>query len=599
MLEWFVKTVSRSAFILLMCWMLGIVSPNRTTAADRPNVVIVLTDDQGYGDLAVHGHPFVRTPNLDRLHRESVRLTDFHVMPLCAPSRAMLMTGRNPLSVGIWATVLGRSILPADSPTLPQLFAANGYATGMFGKWHLGDNAPARPQDKGFQTAFYHGGGGVGQTPDYWGNKYQDDSYFRNGTPEKATGYCTDVWFGAAREFISRQKKANRPFLAYIATNAPHSPYIPPADLADSYRDVPGIDKPTAAYYAMIENIDTQVGLFRQFLIDQQLDQNTIFIFMTDNGTAQGLKAPGAFNAGMRAAKGTLYEGGHRVPCFIRWPAGELPKNGTGRDVKQLTSGVDILPTLASLCRLDWSSIDRTRLDGLDLTPALRGELDPRIEDRTIYVQFSQADNAPVKKQAAVLRNKWRLVNEKELYDIETDPAQKQNLLAKHPEIADDLRASHARWYDSIEPSFVNMNRIWIGSDLENPARLNAMDWHTGGTPAGLAWDQTMIRNGLKGNGFWALDVRKAGVYEIELLRWPVESGIALGDTVEGGKAWPIASAKISIAGQMLQKQVNAEEKSVKFELKLEPGPQQLQSEFLDAQQKVLGGAYYATIRLK
>lgn len=598
----FDSTLWRSLAIMIRCLLLLILPVLGSTGlfadTSRPNVVIVLTDDQGYGDLGVHGHPFVKTPHLDRLHVESVRLTDFHVMPLCAPTRAMLMTGRNPLRVGVWATVLGRSILPADVPTMPQLFSANGYATGMFGKWHLGDNAPARPQDKGFQTAFYHGGGGVGQTPDFWGNDYIDDTYFRNGVPEKVTGYCTDVWFDAAKKFMSQQKQADRPFFTYIATNAPHSPYIPPPDLTQAYRDVPGIDTPTAAFYAMIENIDTNLGKLQKFLVDQKLDDNTILIYLTDNGTAQGLKAPGSFNAGMRASKGSLYEGGHRVPLFIRWPGGGLP-GPAGRDVKSLTSGVDLLPTLATLCGLNWGSFAREAIDGLDLSKALIGESVPQLASRSLYVQFSQADNAPQKTQAAVLRNNWRLVNDKELYDIDSDPGQKINLYDRHPEVVASLRAEHAHWYESIAPSFQKFHGIMVGSDQENPVRLNAMDWHTGGTPAGLAWNQSMIKNGLRGNGFWVIDVQKPGPYEIQLLRWPFESGLNLNDAPKGGKALPIASAQIRIADHVYEKSADGRNKSVVFDVQLEPGEQRLQTEFRDAQGNPLGGAYYVRIKPK
>ncbi|RLT14691.1 MAG: hypothetical protein DWI24_02575, partial [Planctomycetota bacterium] len=203
--------------MLLALLLVSVSNPCRLHASERrPNVVIVMTDDQGYGDLGCHGHPFLKTPNLDKLHHESVRLTDFHVMPLCAPTRAMLMTGRDALREGVWATVLGRSILPAGSSTMATHFAANGYATGMFGKWHLGDNYPARPHDKGFQKALYHGGGGVGQTPDYWGNDYLNDTYFLSGKPVQKSGYCTDVWFESAFDFIRENRQ--KPFLAYIAT---------------------------------------------------------------------------------------------------------------------------------------------------------------------------------------------------------------------------------------------------------------------------------------------------------------------------------------------------------------------------------------------
>jgi arylsulfatase A-like enzyme len=289
-------------------------------ASERPpNVVLVLTDDQGYGDLACLGNPILRTRNLDALYGQSVRLTDFHVSPTCSPTRAALMTGRYNNRTGVWHTVMGRSLLRRDEVTMADLFAAAGYRTGIFGKWHLGDNYPFRPQDRGFQEVLCHGGGGIGQTPDFWGNDYFDDTYWHNGVLEKSTGYCTDVWFDAALRFIESNR--HRPFFAYVATNAPHSPYR----VAEKYsRLYAGQTVPNAGFYGMITNIDENVGRLMRTLQRLGLEENTILIFMTDNGTAAGMQGGKGFNAGMRGTKGSEYDGGHRVPCFLHWPAGDL-----------------------------------------------------------------------------------------------------------------------------------------------------------------------------------------------------------------------------------------------------------------------------------
>lgn len=563
--------------------------------ASKPNVILIITDDQGYGDIAAHGHPFVKTPNLDQLHKSSVRLTNFHVMPLCAPTRAMLMTGKNPLESGVWATVLGRSILPPEGLTMPRLFLQNGYSTGMFGKWHLGDNAPARPHDKGFQTAIYLGGGGIGQTPDYWGNDYIDDTYYKNGKPVQASGYCTDFFFREAMNFIRENRE--KPFFAYIATNAPHSPYIPPPDLAQAYRAIPGIDNPTAAFYAMIENIDTNIGRLNSFLTENRLNENTILIFMTDNGTAQGLKAPGAFNAGMRAAKGALYEGGHRVPCFIRWPGGQLPQNG-GMDIADLTSGIDILPTLAGLCGLDLKSEAKNQVQGVDLSPRLRGNEMKSLTERFHFVQFSQEDLPPEKNRAAVMQGPWRLINHKELYNIEDDPGQKQNIIDKNPEKAAELANVHNTWYEKVSPDPKKMNPIWVGSPLENPVHLNAMDWHTGSNPGNLAWNQPAIRRGMKSTGFWAIDVRQAGDYQIRLRRWPVESKLKIDEKPMNPNQPAIAQARLAIGSQQATKPVNASEELIEFQMKLNSGQIELKADFLDASGNILFGAYYVEMTL-
>ncbi|MEM7236195.1 MAG: sulfatase-like hydrolase/transferase, partial [Planctomycetota bacterium] len=210
----------RRIAILIVAGLL--VSPS--WAADKLNVVLVITDDQGYGDVGAHGNTMIRTPNLDAFHKNAVRFTNFHVDPTCSPTRAALMSGRYSTRTGVWHTIMGRSLMSPKEFTLAELLKTGGYATGCFGKWHLGENYPLRPQDQGFDATFVHGGGGVGQGPDYWGNDYFDDTYFRNGVPEKVEGYCTDVWFREAIRFIDKHK--SRPFFTYISTNAPHGPYL-------------------------------------------------------------------------------------------------------------------------------------------------------------------------------------------------------------------------------------------------------------------------------------------------------------------------------------------------------------------------------------
>ena len=302
--------------------------------ASKPNVILIMTDDQGYGDLGCHGNPILKTPNLDQLHSESVRFTDFHVSPFCTPTRAALMTGNHPGVTGAYRTSAGRTMLHPSEKTIANHFVENGYKTGMTGKWHLGDNAPHRPQDRGFQDAVWHRCGGVGQASDHWGNDYFDDTYervrpgSREGTFEKFDGYCTDVWFREGMRFITENK--NNPFFLYIATNAPHGPYRVDPKWAMPYKRK---DVNNANFFGMIANIDHNLGLLRDHLKDLNLDENTILIFMTDNGTSAGCKFPGldtqpilGFNAGMRGKKSSIYEGGHRVPFFLHWPAGGLSK---------------------------------------------------------------------------------------------------------------------------------------------------------------------------------------------------------------------------------------------------------------------------------
>ncbi|MCP5116450.1 MAG: arylsulfatase, partial [bacterium] len=297
-------------------------------APAAPNVVLLITDDQGYGDLGCHGNPVLRTPNLDRFHDDSVRFTDFHVDPLCAPTRAGLLTGRYAYRTGVTAAYAGRSILRRDEKTMADILAGGGYRNGLFGKWHLGDNWPYRPNERGFDETVACWSGGVTQAADWWGNDYFDDTYYRNNVPEKFNGYCTDVFFDEGLRFIERN--ADRPFFLYLPTNAPHAPYWVDKKYSRPYAEQ-GVDEPRASFYGMITNIDENFARLRGKLQELGIEDNTILIFMTDNGSSAGWRDGN--NAGMRAGKGSNYDGGHRVPFFIRWPAGRI---GGGRDIGRL-----------------------------------------------------------------------------------------------------------------------------------------------------------------------------------------------------------------------------------------------------------------------
>ncbi|MFZ5832153.1 MAG: arylsulfatase, partial [Planctomycetota bacterium] len=436
----------------------------------QPNVVLVITDDQGYGDLSCHGNPVLKTPNLDKLHAESTRLTGYHVAPTCAPTRSALMSGHYTNRTGCWHTIMGRSLMRADETTLGQVFHDAGYQTGMFGKWHLGDNYPFRPEDRGFTEVVRHGGGGVGQTPDYWDNAYFDDTYFHNGKPEKYEGYCTDVYFREARRFVERSAAEGKPFFAYIATNAPHGPFLCPERYWKPYAGMKGVRQAEAVFFGMIANVDENVGALRQWLDDKGLAENTIFIFTTDNGTATGERI---FNDGMRGNKGSPYDGGHRVPFFVHWPA----KGWTeGRDVDSLCMAYDILPTFIELCGL--KAPDGYRFDGVSLAPLLLGQ-EKSLPDRVCFTD-SQRVRDPIKwRQSATMTGRWRLINGEELYDIQTDPGQKNDIADDHPDVVARLRKAYEAWWADLEPSFREDVRIVVGNPAENPSRLTSHDWLT------------------------------------------------------------------------------------------------------------------------
>ncbi|MFP4028964.1 MAG: arylsulfatase [Candidatus Brocadiia bacterium] len=493
-------------------------------AAQRPNLVLVITDDQGYGDLGCTGNPWISTPNIDAFYDESTRCTDFHVSPLCTPTRGAIMSGHNPLRNGAWATCWGRSILRKDEVTMADIFADNGYRTGMFGKWHLGDNYPYRPQDRGFQKVFAHKGGGVGQTPDFWGNNYFDDTYFANGDPTPTDGYCTDVWFDAAMNFI--EENQNEPFFCYLATNAPHSPYLVADKYAEQYRGNDDIPEPE--FYGMITNIDENFSRLQKKLEELGLTENTILIFMTDNGSSGGYEPSTGrgYNAGMRGMKGSYYEGGHRVPFFINWPGGGI--DGP-EDVEPLITHTDMLPTFIELCDLD--APENLEFDGVSVAPLLHGEPQD-LPDREIFVQYRQYTEPPEKWTNAVMTRDWRLVGGEELYNIKNDPAQEEDVSEQHPDVVDRLRAAHEGWWDTVSPLLEQYCPISIGADEENPTRLCSMD-----VLGDVAWNQGHILKAQKSTGRWRILVEKPGTYTFRLTRWPDELGLPLDAPAPEGEA--------------------------------------------------------------
>lgn len=540
-------------------------------ASTRPNLVLLMTDDQGYGDLSCHGNKVLRTPNLDRLHGQSVRLTDFHVDPTCSPTRSALLTGRYSSRTGVWHTIMGRSILRRDETTLADHFAQAGYRTGIFGKWHLGDNYPYRAIDRGWQESLVHGGGGVGQTPDHWGNTYFNDTYTRNGKPEKQTGYCTDVFFRAALSFIEANRE--RPFLCYLPTNAPHSPYLVEAKYSKRFLDLK-VPSPRANFYGMIENIDENVGTLLAKLKEWKLEDNTLVVFLTDNGSAAGwneAKREG-FNAGMRGIKGTVYEGGHRVPCFLRWP-GKLP---AGRDVPQLTAHLDLLPTLLDLCGIE--AKHRFPLDGISLRKALEGKAE--VPERTLFVHSQRIDHPERWRQCAVLTSRWRLINGKELYDLPADPGQRKDVADKHPEVVKELRRAYEKWYDDISTRFEEYCEIVLGSDRENPSWLTGHDWHGDVVP----WNHESIKKLPVANGFWAVEIERPGTYRFTLRLHPPEAKCPL----------QAKRARVRVGKVETSRDVPADAFEVSLELKLQPGKTRLQT-WLEGE-RVTRGAFYVEV---
>lgn len=568
-----------------------------------PNVILILTDDQGYGDLACHGNSVIKTPNLDRLYAKSVRFTDFHVSPACAPTRAGLLTGRCPNRVGVWHVVMGRCLLHPDEVTMADVFAAGGYKTAIFGKWHLGDNYPFRPQDHGFQEVLVHGGGVVGHTPDYWLNDYFDDTYLHNGKPEKVEGYCTDVWFDRAMDFIRDNK--DRPFFVYLPTNTPHQPFLVSEKYEAMYRDLP--DVPNSAFYGMITNIDENVGRLERELNRLNLANDTILIFLTDNGTSAGLrwrKGGGTigYNAGMRGKKASQYDGGHRVPFWIHWPGGGLEG---GRDVSRLADHVDVLPTLIELCGLEPPS--GVRFDGSSLVPLLHGD-ETDWPDRAMVAELQLVVDKPVKwRRSAVMTDRWRLVDGGALYDIKADPGQENDVAAEHPDAVRRLRDEYERWWACVSENHDRICEIALGTDHEIPTKLTAYSWNNStGNQADMPWAHHHIVAGPLQNGSWRVNVHRPGKYVFRLRRWPEESGLAINQTSNAEppeKPWhPLEAGTLCANRARLRIQdidmvlpVNDDAKSVDFTVHLRTGSSVLQTWFMDAEGNSRG-AYYVTV---
>src|SRR5438874_3015898 len=279
-----------------------------TVAAEKPNILFLLPDDQGYGDLSCHGNPVLKTPNLDRLHEEGVRFTDFYVSPTCSPTRAALLTGRHEFRNGVTHTILERERLALRATTLAQVLKRAGYTTGIFGKWHLGDEAAYQPDRRGFDEVFIHGGGGIGQTypgscGDAPGNTYFNPAILHNGTFEKTEGYCTDVFFRQALTWMDEKRKGRAPFFAYLPLNAAHAPLQVPDEYFERYKGK--VPEDTARFFGMIENLDDNFGALLKTLKEWGIEQNTLVIFLTDNGGTFGVKV---YNAGMRGGKVTPYQ---------------------------------------------------------------------------------------------------------------------------------------------------------------------------------------------------------------------------------------------------------------------------------------------------
>jgi len=458
-------------FLFLCLLVATAASAAESLEGSKPNILLIITDDQGYGPVGRHGHPWLHTPNLDQLYDRSVRFDRFMASPTCSPTRSALMTGRHPMRNGITHTILERERLSLAATTLPQSLKSAGYTSAIFGKWHLGDEDAYLPESRGFDESFIHGAGGIGQRydcscADAPGNTYFDPFVRHNGKFVKTKGFCTDVFFKAATRWINDKRTGTQPFFAYIATNAPHAPYNAPPSNAKRFTDL-GFDNDQAGFYGMVENIDENIGRLMESLKSTGLLSNTVVIFMSDNGTA-GIKAnkPNApigkasdgtelfmYNAGMKGLKGSVDEGGVRVPFYVRWD-GKIEGN---RTISNVVAHIDVFPTIASLAGAD---LPNDQVEGRSMLPLITDNA-AKWEDRLLFDHTGRwptgaEPNDYQWKNYTVRSPQYRLVDGKFLFDMLADPGQTNNCIDPHPEIADKMRKAYDQWWQVTRPMMVN-----------------------------------------------------------------------------------------------------------------------------------------------
>ncbi|TWU21835.1 arylsulfatase [Bythopirellula polymerisocia] len=488
----------------------------------RPNVILVMTDDQSFADFGVNGNEVILTPYIDLLAEQSTSFSQFYVSPVCSATRASLMTGRYNYRTRVVDTWLGRSMLEPSEVTLAESLSKGGYATGIFGKWHLGDCYPMRPTDQGFQEALVHRGGGLAQPSDPLNNRrrYTDPVLIHNGETVQTQGYCTDVYFRAAEQFIDLAVAQEKNFFVYIATNAPHGPYhdVPerlraqyaaesdrlrrllPEDSASDDRVVDDLTRVAA----MITNIDENVGKLRRFLESRRLNQNTLFLFLCDNGPT-----PRRFTGKHRGMKCEVLEGGIRSPLWISWPAG-IKSNGK---LNEIAAHIDLMPTILEACGIEPDA--NIQLDGRSLMPLIQNA-DVDWPDREIVIQAHRGGE-PQRYHNFMIRNQqWKLVHPSgfdletfegtpqfELYDTATDPGEMRNLAELHSELVDRLRAAYDRWFDDVSatrPNNYAPPRIHVGTEFEKETVLTRNDWQ------GENWSSETV-------GHWQVRIARGGIY--------------------------------------------------------------------------------------
>tara|TARA_R110000851_G_scaffold323911_1_gene490920 strand:+ start:3017 stop:4804 length:1788 start_codon:yes stop_codon:yes gene_type:complete len=489
----------------------------------KPNIIIMMTDDQGFGDIGMHGNPYLKTPNMEAIAEEGIEMVNFLAYPNCSASRAALLTGRYPYRTGVTAVTQVDHFMNTSELTIAEILKDNGYRTGIFGKWHLGDNFPMRPTDQGFEEALVHKGGGIGQAAGPAGNTYFDPILEHNNVSKKYKGYCDDIFTEAALDFMAQ--KDGKPFFTYLATNLPHFPLQVPDERAEPYRKI-GLHEDNALTYGMIDNIDYNVGRVLNLIKRLGIEKNTIVIFLSDNGPRHRRTKndvyPGRWVANLRGTKTSVYEAGIRVPFFVKWPN----EFSMGKQLKTMGSVIDIAPTLLDMAKI--TEPDNIEFDGKSLLRLWKDNDMALLQDRAFFTQMHYGPTPFKYMHFAVRTQKYKLIgphddphnilyqpkdeelkkilDNLELYDIEIDPSERINLATERPELVEDLLERYETWFDEVteERDAKGIQRIHLGSMDQRNVNLSRFDW---GGPRVISENEL---------GHWRVST-KAGTYEISL----------------------------------------------------------------------------------
>jgi len=606
---------------------------NSGKIASKPNVIILLTDDQGYGDLGCTGNPYLKTPNLDSLYVQSAHLCDFHVAPVSTPTRGQLLTGIDAVRNGA-SSVSGYHDAPFLSYTdtndvshkvhlIPEVFKANGYVTGHFGKWHLGDNYPYRAMDRGFDESLTFKGASIWQSPNDIDNDCFDDILYRNGERERAKGYYTDVFFDETIKFIKKSAKKKKPFFVYLPTGAMHTPLFVAEKYSKPYRSLPPL---TAQFYGMIANYDENMGKLDAALDELGIKDNTIVVFMTDNGGTLGVKF---YNAGMKGHKGDYFEGGHRVPCFIRWKNGGVK---AGLDVPYITEVQDIMPSLVKMCGL--KDVEDYQTDGKDLSSVIGiKESTPdkisQLKERMEVVQYMRKGEC---HEYTVMYKKWRLINGTKLYNLENDLEQKNNVIKQNKDIAKKMQNYYEDWKKGVAPSEKQLTTIVLGDSHEKKVALSCFDWMNVEGWGNISQTND-IRQGMPMHGTWHIEASQTGNYQFTFSRWPLNlnrpltAGLPIYQTefakqigkgiddyinceyymwkticVDGlypdGVNLPITKGELILDGKISKYDSKDSASFIRFTIHLDKGIHDLGFNFLNSRDEIMCGAYCGEVEI-